>query len=51
MIHMQTFYSQMQSSDQSISERFNQLLQISQSSLKNILIVRSELAWENWPAE
>ena len=51
MIRMQTFYSQLQNPVLSMTASFLKLLRISQASLKDVLVVRSELAWEQWTAE
>ena len=51
MVRMQTFYTQLQATGESHENPFFMLLQISRASLKKILAVRSELAWEDWPTQ
>lgn len=47
MVSMQAFYTNLFSSTTE-NGTFAGLLRVAQASLKDILVVRSELAWEVW---
>lgn len=49
MVSMQAFYTNLFSAENK-DHSFLGLLRIAQASLKDILAVRSELAWEIWDA-
>ncbi len=49
MVSMQAFYTTLFSAENK-DRSFLGLLRIAQASLKDILTVRSELAWEVWDA-
>ena len=50
MIEMNAFYSQLNQPEDSLDESFRRLRKIKTSQLEEILIVRSQLQWEAWPA-
>jgi len=49
MVSMQTFYTSLFSTPEN-KGTFSGLLRIARASLKEILAVRSELAWDAWNA-
>ena len=50
MLSMQTFYSSLFSPKVNQASSFQALLQVARASLKEILAVRSTLAWDTWDA-
>jgi len=48
MLSMQTFYSSLFSPKVNQASSFRALLQVARASLKEILAVRSTLAWDTW---
>lgn len=48
MLNMQTFYTKLFSPKANKQPLFSGLAQISRSSLKQILAVRSDLSWDIW---
>jgi len=51
MVSMQAFYTNLFSTRENEQSSLASLLRIAQASLKEILAVRSELAWDVWYAQ
>lgn len=51
MVSMQAFYSDLFSTRENEQSSFASLVRIARASLKEILAVRSELAWDVWYAQ
>ncbi|MEX2161348.1 MAG: hypothetical protein WD751_05470 [Anaerolineales bacterium] len=48
MVAMQTFYTDLSFAAENMGSAFSGLWRIARASLKEILAVRSELAWDAW---
>ena len=51
MIQMQEFYSHISHPTKNQDSSYRRLKRIQEAKLEKILIIRSQLAWEQWPAE